>query len=235
MAVHNIYFPDLSPVPGGILTIGGEEAHHALRVKRVGVGDVVRVCNGRGVAAQARVGDSRKRRDQWEMDLDVMEVEQVVRARPQLTVLAAAPKGDRLEGMIDGMSQVGVGVWSPLLSERTVVEPRQGKLERLERIAIEAMKQCGRAWLLEIGESVGFAAALAGRVVMADASGAPYQRTGAEKMTLLIGPEGGWSEAELAAARVAKVQVARFGVHTMRTETAAVVAAAVVMEVERPG
>jgi 16S rRNA (uracil1498-N3)-methyltransferase len=167
------------------------------------------------------------------MDLDVMEVGQVPRARPELTLLAAAPKGDRLEGMIDGLSQVGVGTWSPLLSERTVVEPRAGKLERLHRVAIEAMKQCGRAWLLEIGESVGFDTALAGRVVMADASGAPYQRTGAEKLTLLIGPEGGWSEAELATARVAGVQVARFGVHTMRTETAAMVAAAVVMEVER--
>ena len=68
--------------------------------------------------------------------------------KPRVTVLASAPKGDRLEAMIDGLSQVGASAYAPLASERTIVEPRQGKLDRLTRIAIESMKQCGRAWML---------------------------------------------------------------------------------------
>jgi len=235
MAVHSIYFPDLGPIPGGIVTIGGEEAHHAVRVKRLAAGDTARLCNGRGLIALARIVDSRKVRAEWQVGLDVMEVAEVAPLRPRLTVLGAAPKGERLEAMVEGLSQVGAAAWAPLASQHTVVEPKQGKLDRLARIVVESMKQCGRAWLLETQELVEFGAALsrAEQIVLADASGVPYRRTGAAAVSLLIGPEGGWSEHELAAARGAGVLVARFGVHTMRTETAAVVAAAVVMESER--
>jgi 16S rRNA (uracil1498-N3)-methyltransferase len=232
MAHHSIYFPDLRPLPGGILTVAGEEAHHALRVKRLAPADTVRVCNGKGLIAQARLVDSRKRRDEWELDLDVMSVSEEPSARPRVTVLASPPKGDRLEAMIDGLSQVGACGYAPLLTERTIVEPRQGKLDRLSRVAIESMKQCGRAWTLEIGEAVPLESALASkaRVVLADATGKPYQTQQADDITLLIGPEGGWTEPELAAARAAGVEVARFGTYVMRTETAAIVAAALVME-----
>jgi 16S rRNA (uracil1498-N3)-methyltransferase len=236
MAVHTIYFPDLRPVPGGIITVTGEEAHHALRVKRLGANDAVRLCNGKGLIAQARLVDSRKRRDEWELDVDVMTVNKEPVPQPRLTVLAAPPKGDRLEAMIDSLSQVGASGYAPLETERTIVEPRQGKLDRLSRVAIEAMKQCGRAWTLEIADGVPFEAALArkGRIVLADASGKPYRATGADDITILIGPEGGWTQAELASARAATVEVARFGTYTMRTETAAIVAAALVMESPPP-
>jgi 16S rRNA (uracil1498-N3)-methyltransferase len=229
MASHTIYFPDLRPVPGGIITITGEEAHHALRVKRLAPGDTVRLCNGRGIIADARLTDSRKQQGHWAIDLDVMRASEQTPPSPRLTVLAAPPKGDRLPAMIDGLSQVGASAWAPLIAERTVVEPREGKLERLERIAIESMKQCGRAWVIEIGEPVEFEAALTrpGATVLGDAAGGPYEPADAESITLLIGPEGGWTPAELDAARSAGVRIARFGQHTMRTEVAAVVSAAV--------
>jgi 16S rRNA (uracil1498-N3)-methyltransferase len=234
MAVHTIYLPDLNPTPGHVVTILGEEAHHALRVKRLGTGDAVRLCNGRGMLADARLSGSRKERHDWTIDLEILGTEQTSPKRPRLRVLAAAPKGDRLPAMIEGLSQVGAAAWAPLVTQRTVVEPREGKLERLERIAVESMKQCGRAWVLEINEPVPFEAAVSARgAILADASGSDPEGSGLDDLTLLIGPEGGWTDGELQSARAAGARVVRFGPHIMRTEVAAVVGAAIVLGLER--
>jgi 16S rRNA (uracil1498-N3)-methyltransferase len=115
------------------------------------------------------------------------------------------------------------------------VPARGGKAERVERIAREASKQCGRAWLMEVGEDVSLAELMKlpgdGRVemVMADVSGSGYESSGAEVVRLLVGPEGGWREDELGAARSAGVRVVCLGPHVMRIETAAVVGAAMVI------
>jgi 16S rRNA (uracil1498-N3)-methyltransferase len=113
-----------------------------------------------------------------------------------------------------------------------VVEPREGKVARLERHAVEAMKQCGRAWVMEIGEGAEMEEALRAEgveVVMAEASGARYEASGAREIRVLVGPEGGWTAPEVARARASGVRVCTFGVHVMRSEVASVVAAGVVM------
>lgn len=237
MARHWIYFPDV-PAAGRV-TITGPEAQHAARVKRLEAGDEVTLAGGRGVVAICRVVETRKERrsGEWEMDVDVTERREAARARPEVRVYASPPKGDRLEEMIDGISQAGAAGWAALMTKHTVVEPREGKLERLERTAVEAMKQCGRAWVLEMLGPVAFGRALerAARPVIADASGGAYVASGAEAIDLFVGPEGGWSEEELAAARARGAQVARFGPHVMRVETAAVVGVGVVMATEGRG
>jgi 16S rRNA (uracil1498-N3)-methyltransferase len=224
MTRHGVYFPDVILAVGEALTVTGEEAHHAVRVKRVEVGDDLRVHDGRGAVARARIEEVAKARGSWEVRARIAEVTRA--PEPRLTVFAAAPKGDRLDAMIDGLSQVGAGSWRPLLAARIAVEPGGGRIARLDRIAAESMKQCGRAWLLRIGPPATLDGALAGPgpVVLAEASGAPF--AGGPVLALLIGPEGGWEPAELARARAAGAALASFGPHTMRTETAAVVAAA---------
>jgi 16S rRNA (uracil1498-N3)-methyltransferase len=134
--------------------------------------------------------------------------------------------------MIDGLSQVGAAAWVCLESARTVVHPREAKLARVERVAVESLKQCGRAWLLETGAKAAFSDALGqtGTVVIADTAGNDPLPTDAPDLApdlaLFIGPEGGWTPEELAAARAVGAKVCRFGAHTMRIETAAVVACA---------
>ncbi len=234
MSTHRIYFPDPLPPAGGRVTLAGEEAQHAHRVKRVGAGGVVSLHDGRGGVALAEVIGATKQRGEWTLELRVREVESRERPGPRLTVLAAAPKGDRLEAMVDGLAQVGVERFSPLVTARTVVEPRQGKLDRLARVAVEAMKQSGAAHLLEIGGPVPLAEALGGGapVIVADASGAAWRGPAPARATLLVGPEGGWTLEELGEARAAGASIARFGVLTMRVEVAAVVAAGIVMQRE---
>jgi 16S rRNA (uracil1498-N3)-methyltransferase len=232
---HRVYFPDLPEALTGSITIEGDEAHHALRVKRLEHGDGVEVCDGRGLVALTRLSASSKTRQGWAMELWVERIERRPQVTPFVTIASAAPKGERLEAMIDGLSQAGAGRWVPLLSRRTIVDPGEGKLARLERTVVESMKQCGRAWTLELGTPASFEQALAGdgHVVVAEADGADYVACGHARVTVLIGPEGGWDPHELEKARASGVTFARFGPHVMRTEVAAVVAAAQVLSAER--
>ena len=129
--------------------------------------------------------------------------------------------------MIDQLSQVGAAAWRPLVSTRSGAPPPPRKLQRLERVAIEAAKQCGRAWLLEIGPPASLPDVLGagGTVAILDGSGAPLVPT-TDNVTLLVGPEGGWNEAELDQARLRQAQIARIGPLTLRIETAAAVGVA---------
>lgn len=228
-----MHLADASGLVGDAFLIEGDEAHHAARVKRVEVGEVVEVLNGRGLVIGGRVEEIRKkaRGDGWEVALRVVEARVVERETPRVEVWSAVPKGDRFEEMIDQLTQVGVAEWSPLHAARSVVDPRQGKLDRVARRALEASKQCGRAWGMDLGPGGGLDEALRGfgtRVVIADAMGEAYRRSGAACIRVLVGPEGGWAPEEVDRARAAGATVARFGSHVLRLETAAVVAAAVV-------
>lgn len=234
------------PKSGDTLAIGAEvevlgpEAQHAVRVKRLEAGSLLELCNGQGLVAIARVTATLKLRGEWVLRARVEHVAMQPRPTPVLHVLAAAPKGDRLETMVDGLSQVGAATFAPLITQRSVVDPSGHKLDRLRRHAEESLKQCGRAWVLEVRDAIDFDAALASAastaiasLVIADASGEPYTPTTlpaeTSAVTLLVGPEGGFTPQELDAARARGARVVRFGQHIMRIEVAAVVAAAMLM------
>lgn len=225
------------PDTGQLLAISGDEAAHAVRVKRLEPGERLRVMDGAGVIAEGVIDSiGRGGRDGPTVQVRIGERRETPfpGVRPWVEVYSATPKGGRVDEMIDGLSQVGAASWGPLETERGVVDPREAKLARLERIAREAAKQCGRPWVLPIGGRRTFAEVLAvrsGQTVLAHATGEPWR--GMDDLEgpvrLLIGPEGGWTPAELAAARESGVRVARFGVHTMRIETATVVACGALM------
>lgn len=251
MLAHTIYYPlpASTLAPNQIVQIEGDEARHALQVKRVRLGDTVRLLDGAGTVADGRIVAEptdalappvKKRERSLHVQIDTVSFV----APPALTldVCSATPKGQHVDELIDGLCQVGAASWSPLHSARSVVDPRPTKLDRLDRVAIEAMKQCGRARRLRIDSSTDFSVALGTRVpaasnlphvIIADTSGTPYIPSNAQHIRLLIGPEGGWTTAELAAARTtAAVQVASFGPHVMRIETAAVVASGIILAAE---
>ena len=220
--------------PGATIQVRGEEAQHAARVKRLAEGDSIEILNGSGGVGAARITRIAKTAGEWTIEVSIDAVEQREPARPRVEVWSSAPKGPRLEDMIDGLSQAGCAMWRPLLCERTVVDPREGKLSRLGRVAQESAKQCARAWVMEIGEAITFQAATATppgtRVLIADAVGASIGgalRPPMERVVLLVGPEGGFSERELTHA-LGLTRVC-LGPHTMRIETAAVVGAAMLV------
>ncbi|MBX3364443.1 MAG: 16S rRNA (uracil(1498)-N(3))-methyltransferase [Phycisphaeraceae bacterium] len=238
MSVHRIAAEHI-PETGEIVAIEGEEAHHALRVKRVVQGETLELLDGRGIIARGRVEGSEKigKRDGWRLMVRVMERRSIAPDRPRLEVFGSTPKGPRVEEMIDQLSQVGVAAWHPLRCARTEVDPRAGKMGRLVRHAAEACKQCGRAWTMEIGTSVGFEEALRApegtSLVIGHVSGGAYVPTGAEAIRLLIGPVGDFTDGELARAREAGASIVKVGPHVMRIETATLAASAVILDHER--
>lgn len=241
MALHRLLQPESSaPLTPGPITITGDEAHHAARSKRLEPGDSVEILDGSGARARATIDRIHKLgkgpRSDWALDLTITHVAREPALAPALHVRSAAPKGERLETLIDTLSQVGAASWGTLVSERAVVEPREGKLSRLERTADEAMKQCGRSHRLLIHTDhapLDLVLSQPSPVIVADASGDPYARVGAPDLTLVVGPEGGFSPAELARARAKGARVCSFGAHAMRIEAAAFAAAAIILAAER--
>ncbi len=240
-SIHRIHAEFDRITPPAELVIAGAEAHHAARVKRLSPGDRVELRNGRGLIARCECGEARKSRggrgdDAWELPVRVLEVRSVPPVVPRVEVWACTPKGPRAEEMIDALAQSGACSWSPMSSDHNVVDPRGRRLERLERVAREAGKQCGRAWDMALGpeRAFGDAVSQAGGVftALAHAPGAAYRAVGAHDIRLLIGPEGGWSERELARASDAGIEWASFGPHVLRIELAAPLACAIIIDQE---
>jgi 16S rRNA (uracil1498-N3)-methyltransferase len=151
----------------------------------------------------------------------VVEVE---RPTPALTVGFSLVKGDRPEWTVQKLTELGVDRIVPLTTDRTVVRWDAAKAarngERLRRIAREAAMQCRRVWLPVVDDVQSFDAAVdAPDVCVADPGGRPPTL---ERPSILVGPEGGWSDRERA--RVDASARVALGPHVLRAETAAVAA-----------
>ena len=153
----------------------------------------------------------------------VGEVETVPRPTPQVTVAFAVVKGQRPEWAVQKLTEVGVDRIVPLLSARSVVRWPAGEpgaqVARLRRVAREASMQSRRVWLPAVDVVTPFDAmgAEAGAAVAHPGGGPPSL----DHPVVLIGPEGGWDQAELAGPGTVLVGL---GPSVLRTETAAVVA-----------
>jgi len=233
------------------LTVDGTEAAHAVLVKRLVPGDLVALRDGIGGHASATVTAVHRLKRDTTLSIAISKRGQAPRPTPAVHVFSAVPKGDRAAQLIDQLSQVGATSWRWLRTTRAVAEATDHKLDRLHRVAVEAAKQCGRAWLLNIEPPITIADAIAwgtapGRkTFLASADGQPFadwaatvrattiapplarpaQQHASTDFALLIGPEGGFDNDELAALAHAHARALCFGPHVMRTETAAVAAA----------
>lgn len=233
--MHHLVVPSLESV-GEILAIEGEQARHAVRVRRMDAGEPLVLLDGAGSRATAFVEGSDKNGPQhtWRLLVRIKEVQRQPKPTPGVHVLCPAPKGDLLETMIDQLSQVGATSWRPLETERSEREPRRGKFERLARVAVESAKQCGRPWFLDLHDPMPYTEAIAlPGVVMADPAGPPPERVFQDApagawtrgIHVLVGPEGGFSDQERIMASDAGLARVGLGPHMLRIGTAAVVAA----------
>lgn len=224
------------PLQLATVELEGPEAHHLLHVLRANVGDRVGLFNGEGDEALAEITAIKKRT----AELRITKIWTVPAPARELTLAVALPKGDRARWLIEKGTELGVSRVIPLRTNRSVVEPGESKLEKLEQAVIAASKQCGRSRLLQISPLTAldelfrapmFSTTLS---VLADPHAEQsllrliaMPQPSSSSILALIGPEGGFDQNEVAASIAAGAKPMRLGQNILRIETAAIAIAAV--------
>ncbi len=222
---------------GELVYLNREDFHHLARSLRVRQGDVVDLGDGQGLTVRARVNAIF--RDH--MDLLVEEREFLSRARPSLSLFQGIAKGSKLDAVIRQNVELGADHITPFISGFTVPEGGMAagnRLERLRKIAGEAAKQCRRVYapeVLEVAdmdavlkELADFPVALVAWERGEKRAAEILPREAPDRLALIVGPEGGFSEHEVDELRLAGACTVTLGSNVLRTETAGLVLQAAV-------
>jgi 16S rRNA (uracil1498-N3)-methyltransferase len=205
---------------GDTVTLSNDERHHA-RVVRVRDGEEVEVFNGRGAGFFGIYEGETIRLTTPAPDREAAAAIHLAMAIIQL---------EKFELVLQKATELGARSIIPMITERVELRPERyrGKQERWRKIAFEAAKQSGRTRIPEVEEPTAFEEIIKrdGERIIFDADTPPSSRHPVIPSILLIGPEGGFSERELDAARAAGCAFAQLGPRRLRAETAAIVATA---------
>lgn len=231
----------INPPTDGIAALPGDEAKHAAKVLRLKPGDPVCAMDGRGgrwdAAVEAVSGSA----------VTVRLLERLPDNEPpvRVTIYQGVPKADKLELIAQKLTELGAAALVPVKMERCVVklDAKDGakRQERLTRIAAEAAKQCRRGVPMEIVPPLDWAGAIERMrahdlllVPWEDARGTRMtdiraEKPGARDIGIVIGSEGGMSAQEVEALAAIGAVPITLGPRILRTETAAMTAAALAM------
>ena len=227
----------MDAIHGGAAELRGDDARHLTRVLRVAAGQLFEISDNQR-ACLAEVTEARGDHVSFRVIGPVESPAPPVR----ITLCAALIKFDRFEWIVEKATELGVERIVPVetaLSEKGLFEASRKRRERWLRIAREAGQQSRRVTLPEIAEAVRFEQALgidADYRYFLEEAGAPpvldtlpERRRGADRLAVLLGPEGGWTDAERQASAAARWQAISLGPTVLRAETAAAAALAVLV------
>ncbi|CAB4740870.1 unannotated protein [freshwater metagenome] len=223
---------------GSTVVVEGDEAHHAVAVRRLRTGEQVVLTDGLGRAVVGEVGETGKRR----LEVVVTSVTSEPEPAPAVTVVQALPKGDRGELAVEVLTEVGVARVVPWAAARSVAvwkgERAEKGLAKWRATAREAAKQSRRSWhpvvdpLATTAGVVDLVAAADLAVVLHEDATDPL--SGLEvpalgSVLVVVGPEGGIAPEELDALTAAGARSVRLGAEVLRTSTAGVAAVAALL------
>lgn len=236
------FFVDPSQVEASRAVIEGAEASHLKNVMRLARGDTVCLVDGSGYEYRARIDRLLPGR----VELTIGDRKPSTGIAPiRIDAAQGYLKDQKMDRVVRQLSELGVARFIPLISERAVVRPAAGRSsfrrERWGKIAIEALKQCRRGDLMRIEDVTAFDSLLTKartydrRILFwegaeqALTSQRPVDAASdATSVLVVLGPEGGFSDHEAAAAEAAGFWIAKLGPRILRAETAAVAACAIV-------
>ena len=220
------------------MVVEGDEAHHAVAVRRLRVGERLVLTDGLGRSAVGEVASTGKRR----LDVAVRETASDPEPAPAVTVVQALPKGERGELAVEVLTEVGAARIVPWAAARSVAvwkgERAEKGLAKWRATAREAAKQARRTWhplvdpLASTDRVVDLVAATGLAVVLheeATASLAGLEVPPEGSVLVVVGPEGGIAPEELAALTAAGAVSVRLGSEVLRTSTAGVAAVAALL------
>ncbi|HEX2835527.1 MAG TPA: RsmE family RNA methyltransferase [Thermoanaerobaculia bacterium] len=221
---HRIFIDQLSPH----VTVSGDEFHHSIRVVRARVGEEVELFDRAGNAAKGIVASIERERA-------VIRVGDALPSRESklaMHLAMAVIQLEKFELVLQKATELGVRTIIPMETERVELrrERYANKFERWEKIVFEAVKQSGRTLVPRIEPVATFDELLqrGGVKLLFDADAPPGAIETLEEVTILIGPEGGWSDDELARAAGRECIFQRLGPRRLRAETAALAAVSVI-------
>ncbi len=229
--------PDHLPRTGDMVLLDRDESHHLFTVLRGGRDPQLELVDGRGNRMTGRAAERDGKRARLEIHTVETDGEEFL--EPRLVIACAVVKGRRFEWALEKAVELGAHEFLPLETDHGVIDPRQGKQERWRSLMIAALKQSGRSWLPILAEPLSVREVLARHSsdsvlfgATPDDPGGPAairtallnETTGnpPPTLTMLIGPEGGWSSAELSLLTGSRARPVSLGPHVLRTETAAV-------------
>ncbi len=245
MRLYRCFSPDADS-EGQHVVLEEAEARHLASARRIRVGEEALVLNGRGGEFLAAVRALEKR----SATLEIRRVERNETGPPPARELACAlTKSSTYDEMVQRAVELGMTVFRPIYTERTVVEldqrRAQRKTERWRKLAVEALKQCERVWLPRVEDPVHladalqptarreFPIALVGRLYGVPPLARFVTEKGKDGICLYVGPEGGWTDGEIDLFGERGAAMASLGNGViLRTETAALAAMAIAMPVD---
>jgi 16S rRNA (uracil1498-N3)-methyltransferase len=236
--VHARFYAPDARVSGDVVLLPDDEAQHLTRVLRLGAGDTVRVFNGRGDEFHGVV--ERPARDRVGVRLGHRFEAASVEPRVAVTLAPAVLKGDKMDDVVRDAVMMGVAAIQPMVTTRSEVPlaalQKGRRRVRWERIAIASTKQCGRAVVPPVHDAVTFDAVLqevTGVALMFVEPGAAPDTVSAgeidpappREVTVVLGPEGGWTPQEIERGAAA-CRLVTLGGRTLRADAMPIVALA---------
>jgi 16S rRNA (uracil1498-N3)-methyltransferase len=224
--------------PGAHVELSADATHHALKVLRVGAGDTAILFDGRGGQWRATLQPAGKH-----LRATLEEFDDADREPPlDLTLVQALPASDKMDFVVQKAVELGVRRIQPVAAKRSVIklsgERAERRVEHWRNISIAACEQSGRnqvpsvAPILDLPQYLGMAAQQNGMRLICAPGIAVHLRDLAipeGPVSLLVGPEGGFEEGEILAARAAGFHAIGLGPRVLRTETAGLGAVAAMM------
>lgn len=232
------FFINESPDRQAIIT--GEDSKHITKSLRMKVGESLVLCNGQGMDYHCTISSM----DEHQVVVSVnSSVPTISEPSVSVTLYQGLPKSDKMDSIVQKAVEMGVTRIVPMLTQRCVSRPdqksAQKKVERWQKISIEAAKQCGRGILPPVSLVTDFSAALKQEAASEstvlffyEGGGQSLQQcitSSCKTYSILIGPEGGFAEEEVQLALDLGAKKATLGPRILRTETAPVAALAAIM------
>jgi len=206
-------------------------AHHAVRVLRLRTGDAITLFDGRGGEYPATLDIQGKSTAARLGNHDPREAESTI----HITLVQGLPASGKMDGIVEKAVELGVHTLVPVLAQRSpaqVQDRLHRRLEHWQRIVQAASAQCGRNRLMHVATPRAFATYLretaqtAQKCLLCHPDGARHLHQvlahDTRALTLCVGPEGGWSDAERQLAQTLGIACIQFGARVLRTETASV-------------
>lgn len=235
------FFVSKEQINGNIISILNDDAHHISKVLRLRVNEKIEVSDGAGVEYICSIKEISKK----EISCTIIEtVESTSESQIEITLFQGIPKSQKMDLIVQKCVEIGVVNFFPVITKRVVVRiddrDISGKIERWNRISVEASKQSNRGIIPKVHNPIFFSEAI---ILMRDMDLCiiPYENqkdvgfkeilkgiTNIKKVGIFIGPEGGFEAEEISLCTTENILPITLGPRILRTETAGFVAATII-------